>query len=59
MYIIARREGETITIAGGLITLKVISVTGKIARIGIEAPKGISVTRDTPEKKGQTNDCTE
>ena len=51
MYILARREGESITIANGLIEVKVISVTGKIARIGIEAPEQIVVRRKETREK--------
>jgi carbon storage regulator len=45
MYVLARHEGEEIVIANGLIKIKVLSVTGKIARLGIEAPREISVKR--------------
>lgn len=44
MYVLARHEGESIIIAG-IIEIKVLSVTGKIARLGINAPKEISVKR--------------
>ena len=45
MYVLARHEGESIVLAGGQIEIKVLNITGKIARIGIEAPKEISVDR--------------
>ena len=44
MYVLARHEGESIIIAG-LIEIKVLSVTGKTTRLGIDAPKEISVKR--------------
>jgi len=44
MYVLARHEGESIIIAD-VIEIKVLSVTGKIARLGIEAPKEVPVKR--------------
>lgn len=44
MYVLARHEGESIIIAD-VIEVKVLSVTGKIARLGINAPKEIPVKR--------------
>lgn len=44
MYVLARREGESIIIAD-VIEIKVLSVTGKIARLGINAPKEVPVKR--------------
>ena len=45
MYVLARREGESIIMHEGVVEIKVLSVTGKIVRLGIEAPKEIDVTR--------------
>lgn len=44
MYVLARHEGESIIIAD-LIEIKLLSVTGKTARLGINAPKEVSVKR--------------
>ena len=44
MYVLARHEGESIVIAD-IIEVKVLSVTGKIARLGISAPTEIDVSR--------------
>jgi len=44
MYVLARHEGESIIIAD-VIEIKVLSVNGKIARLGINAPKEIPVKR--------------
>ena len=44
MYVLARREGDSIVIAD-LIEVKVLSVNGKIVRLGVEAPKEIGVQR--------------
>ena len=44
MYVLARHVGESIIIAD-VIEIKVLSVTGSIARLGIDAPKEVSVTR--------------
>lgn len=52
MLVIARREGEAISIMGGLIRIKVLSVQGKIARIGIDAPRSITARRE--EADGQS-----
>ena len=44
MYVLARREGESIMIAD-IIEVKVLSVTGKNVRLGIDAPKEVPVKR--------------
>lgn len=44
MYVLARREGESIIIAD-VIEIKVLSVTGKIARLGINAPREVPIKR--------------
>jgi len=44
MYVLARHIGESIIIAD-VIEVKLLSITGKTARLGINAPKEISVTR--------------
>ena len=44
MYVLARHEDEEIIIAD-VIRIKVLSVTGKIVRLGIEAPKEVPVKR--------------
>ncbi len=44
MYVLARHEGESIMISN-TIEIKVLSVTGKIARLGINAPREIPVKR--------------
>ena len=44
MYVLARHEGESIIIAG-VIEVKVLSVNGKIARLGINAPREVPVKR--------------
>lgn len=44
MYVLARHEGESIIIAD-IIEIKVLSVTGKIARLGINAPKEVPIKR--------------
>lgn len=44
MYVLARHEGESIIIAG-VIEIKLLSVTGRTARLGINAPKEVSVKR--------------
>lgn len=44
MYVLARHEGDSILIAD-LIEVKVLSVNGKIVRLGISAPREVSVLR--------------
>ena len=44
MYVLARHEGESIIIAD-VIEIKVLSVTGKIVRLGINAPREVPVKR--------------
>jgi len=60
MYVLARHEGESIIIAD-VIEIKVLSVTGKIARLGINAPREVPVKRaellvDLGEKGNDNND---
>lgn len=49
MYVLARREGESIAMLKGpdgyLVEIKVLSVSGKIVRLGIDAPKEVDITR--------------
>jgi carbon storage regulator CsrA len=44
MFVVARREGEELVIAEH-IHIVVLSVTGKIVRLGFEAPDGIRIER--------------
>lgn len=44
MYVLARHVGESIIIAD-VIEIKVLSVNGSIARLGINAPKEVPVKR--------------
>ena len=61
MYVLARHEGESIIIAD-VIEIKVLSVTGRTTRLGINAPKEVSVKRaelvvkPEPEDDGAHND---
>ena len=45
MLILTRKEGETITI-GEDIQIKVLAVQGGKVRLGIEAPREVSVNRE-------------
>ena len=56
MYVLARREGETILLADGLIEITVLSVTGKVARLGIKAPREIKVDRKEMVSKTDNNE---
>ena len=56
MYVLARHEGESILIADGLIKLKVLSVTGKIVRLGFDAPREIDIIREELKLRGDANE---
>ncbi len=72
MLVLARKSHETIRI-GSDITISVISVRGRIVRVGIDAPQGIKVVRGellqestaspkseaTAEVEGDDPDCEE
>lgn len=45
MLVLARRLGEKIVIAEGLIQITVVEIQADKVRLGIEAPKDISVNR--------------
>jgi carbon storage regulator len=45
MLVLARGVGQTFEIADGLIEVTVISIQGSIVRLGIKAPREISVVR--------------
>jgi len=54
MLILSRKEGETITI-GKDIHIKVLEVQGNKVRIGIEAPRDVSVNREEVLLKSSEN----
>jgi carbon storage regulator len=72
MLVLARKSHETIRI-GSDITISVISVRGRIVRVGIDAPQGIKVVRGellqesaapskseaAAEEEGDEPDCSE
>ena len=45
MLVLARRIGEEVSIASGLIRAKVISINGSIVRLGFDAPRDIRIER--------------
>lgn len=55
MYVLARREGEEVSILEGLLRIKVLSVTGKIVRLGFDAPPEIDINR--AELTGNKKPC--
>jgi len=59
MLILSRQIGETICILGEYIKIKVMDVKGKQVRIGIDAPKTVSVDREEvhARKKQSYEDC--
>ena len=46
MLVLTRRPGESIIIGKHLVKIKVLSSSGQSVRIGIEAPKELSVHRE-------------
>jgi carbon storage regulator len=52
MLILTRKEGETITI-GENIQIKVLAVQGGKVRLGIDAPREVSVNREEVLNKGK------
>ncbi len=46
MLVLTRRVGETLVIADGLIKVAVLGIKGNQVRIGVHAPKEVSVYRD-------------
>ncbi|HEY0818123.1 MAG TPA: carbon storage regulator [Rhizobacter sp.] len=45
MYVLARHEGESVVVLDGLVEIKVLSVVGKIVRLGFDAPREVSIER--------------
>lgn len=56
MYVIARHTGEELTILGGLVKVKVLSVTGNIVRLGFEAPREVDITRSEQHPRDTQNE---
>lgn len=54
MLILTRKDGETIKI-GDNVSITVLSMHGSQVRIGIEAPKEVSVHREEVYKRKQRN----
>jgi carbon storage regulator len=57
MLVLSRKHGECIVIDGG-VTVRVIEVAGNRVRLGIEAPKEISILRSELGTKIQKNERT-
>jgi carbon storage regulator len=50
MLVLSRKQGESIVIDGG-IKLTVLEVRGSVVRLGIEAPKQVTVLRSELEER--------
>jgi carbon storage regulator len=46
MLCLSRKKGEKIIVGSGLVTITVVEIKGSVVRIGIEAPKELSVHRE-------------
>ena len=57
MFVLARHTGESISILDGIIEIKVLSVTGKIVRLGITAPREIDIQRKELTLKGDHDEA--
>jgi carbon storage regulator len=57
MLVLSRKNGESIVI-DGTITVTVLAFTGNVVRLGIEAPKEISILRSELSPKIQENERT-
>ena len=53
MLVLSRKAGQKITLDGS-ITVTVVEVTGKGVRLGIDAPKGVRILRES-SWAGRTN----
>lgn len=51
MLILERKRDERIDILGGLITIVVVDIRGNKVRLGVDAPRGISVVRDDAKRR--------
>lgn len=51
MLILERKRDERIDILGGLITIVVVDIRGDKVRLGVEAPRDISVVRDDAKRR--------
>jgi carbon storage regulator len=45
MLVLARHEGESVMMFDGIVEVKVLSITGKIVRLGFEAPREVTIER--------------
>jgi carbon storage regulator len=57
MLVLSRKDGESIVI-GGAIKVQVINVKGKVVRLGIDAPKAVSVHRSELYERIRENEGT-
>lgn len=53
MIVLARAEGESLRIADG-VEIKVLSIRGRIVRLGFKVPEGVYVERIPANKEQRT-----
>lgn len=51
MLVLSRKINEVICIAGDTIKITVIDIRGNVVRLGIEAPKDITVNREEIQRE--------
>lgn len=57
MLVLSRGVGESVNIGGSLIVVKVISIKGDKVRLGIEAPKSMTVHRGEVQQRIDTEEA--
>ena len=56
MLVLSRGIGESVKIGGSLIVVKVVSIKGDKVRLGIEAPKSMTVHRAEVQQRIDTEE---
>jgi len=56
MLVLTRKPSQGIIIGNNIINIKVLSVNGKQVRLGITAPKDITVNREEVQRRIEANE---
>jgi carbon storage regulator len=57
MLVLSRSVGQSVNIGGSLIVIKVISIKGDKVRLGIDAPKSMTVHRAEVQQRIETEEA--